>query len=377
MIPPTPGVLAPPKLGDAVVMSKCSTGDPYGAMRWEHCTGEACFVPGAFDATATRTSVRNPETGLCLDASGGFPGWAARIMPCDTTFGSQVWGNNPITSSTWRLGVDGTLRTNISRAGSPLNASGEACLFSSVPSGGDIVNGDWWTSGNVGMWWCHGALPESRWVFAKGRLQAAAGAKAGLCLCSTDEPLPAPQPPVPADPINHTVSCPQGCRSAPCNGYPYCDKKLSAQARAEDLVSRLSLQEKANIIMWTGAQVARLGTPTFTVGEAQHGLLKPCINKTGAVCTSPDTSVCRCATSFPSLVGVGATFNRTLFKIMGDVMGDEARAYYNILNGNTNMVFWAPNINLARNVCWGRNQVSRWCGDRQSSLPLFLCLALD
>ena len=298
MIPPTPGVLAPPKLGDAVVMSKCSTGDPYGAMRWEHCTGEACFVPGAFDATATRTSVRNPETGLCLDASGGFPGWAARIMPCDTTFGSQVWGNNPITSSTWRLGVDGTLRTNISRAGSPLNASGEACLFSSVPSGGDIVNGDWWTSGNVGMWWCHGALPESRWVFAKGRLQAAAGAKAGLCLCSTDEPLPAPQPPVPADPINHTVSCPQGCRSAPCNGYPYCDKKLSAQARAEDLVSRLSLQEKANVIMWTGAQVTRLGTPTFTVGEAQHGLLKPCINKTGAVCPSPDTSVCRCAPPF-------------------------------------------------------------------------------
>ena len=44
-------------------------------------------------------------------------------------------------------------------------------------------------------------------------------------------------------------------------------------------------------------------------------------------------------------VGVGAAFNRTLFRQMGDVMGDEARAYYNTLNAHgleTNLVFWAP-----------------------------------
>ena len=130
LIPPTPGVLAPPKLGDAVEMSNCSTHDPHGAMRWSPCTGSACFAPGSFGAE-TRTSIRNPG-GLCLDAAGGSPGWAARVMPCDTTFDSQYWGNNPITSASWVLGKDGTLRTNISRAGSPLNASGEACLFSSV-----------------------------------------------------------------------------------------------------------------------------------------------------------------------------------------------------------------------------------------------------
>ena len=152
------------------------------------------------------------------------------------------------------------------------------------------------------------------------------------------------------------MSCPQGCLSAPCSRYPYCNKALSSQARAEDFVSRLSLQEKANSIMWIGARVARLGTPTITYGEAQHGLLKPCINARGAACTSPDTSTCRCATSFPSLVGIGAAFNRTLFKQMGEVMGDEARAYYNVLDGDTNLVFFAPSINLARNVFWGRNQ---------------------
>ena len=355
VIPPTPGVLAPPKLGDAVVMNNCSTPDPYGAMRWAPCIGSACFATGAFDVSATRTSIRNSAAGLCLDAAGGFPGWAARIMPCHTTFDSQVFGNNPITSATWRQGPNGTLRTNISRAGSPLNNSGEACLFYSIP-GGDPINGDWWTSGQVGMWWCDGAPPASRWRFVKGQLQAAAGPKAGQCLLSTDMPLPTTKPVVPADPVHHSVSCPKGCRGAPCNRYPYCDAMLSAQARAEDFVSRLSLQEKADAIMWLRPQVARLGTPTLSVGEAQHGLLKPCIDKQGVACNSPNTSVCRCATSFPSLVGVGAAFNRSLFEQMGEVMGDEARAYFNVLHGDTNMVFWAPNVNLARNPYWGRNQ---------------------
>jgi hypothetical protein len=209
VIPPTPGVLAPPKLGDAVVMGNCSRADPLASMRWALCAGSACFAPGAFGVTPSRTSIRSPG-GLCLDAAGGFPGWRARVMPCDTTFDSQVWGNNPITSTTWRLGADGTLRTNISKAGSPRNASGEACLFSSVPAGGgDRANSDWWTSEQVGMWWCEGAPPESRWAFnqAAGQLTATAGPKKGLCLGSTDERLPTPQPPVPTDPVRCGGRC--------------------------------------------------------------------------------------------------------------------------------------------------------------------------
>ena len=251
-------------------------------MQWAPCAGETCFAPGSFGVTDNRTSIRNPG-GLCLDAAGGAPGWAARVMPCHTTFDSQTWGNNPITSATWRLGADGTLRTNISRAGSPLNASGEACLFSSVPAG-DLENGDWWTSGSVGMWWCEGAPPGSRWAFEGGQMRAAGGPRDGLCLCSTDQRIPTPKPPVPADPVNHSVACPRGCLSEPCAGYPYCDKSLSAQSRAQDLVSRLSLQEKANMIMWQGARVPRLATPTMAYGEAQHGLLKACVDPHGVTC---------------------------------------------------------------------------------------------
>lgn len=135
--------------------------------------------------------------------------------------------------------------------------------------------------------------------------------------------------------------------------------KLSAQARAEDFVGRLSLQEKADTLTWTheplNPMVSPLGSPPIYPGEAQHGLIKPCVGPSGKVCNSANTSQCRCATSFPSLVGVGASFNQSLFSAMGDAMSDEARAFFNILDGNTNLVFWAPSVNLARNPLWGRN----------------------
>lgn len=347
---------APAQAGDSIVMAKCksSAEDPLGLQEWGACTGTTCYVKGSFDSSE-RTAIRNAATGLCLDAAGGFPGWAARVMPCETTYEPAYWGNNPITSATWQLLADGTLRTNISRAGSP-NASGEACLFSSVP----VADGnDWWTAGKVGMWWCDGS-PESKWKFAKAdsnqadRLYALSGPKAGFCVAATPT-VPVPSPAPPPDPAPSPISCPKGCLSSPCNGLPFCNKKLSAQARAEDLVSHLSLQEKANSLTLLVPYASPLGAPPILVGEAQHGLLKPCVGPDGKECNSPDTTECRCATSFPSLVGIGASFNQSLFAAMGDVMGDEAQAFFNVLDGNTNMLFWAPSINMARNPLWGRN----------------------
>lgn len=99
---------------------------------------------------------------------------------------------------------------------------------------------------------------------------------------------------------------------------------------------------------------------TLLAGEAQHGLIKGCISPTGGPCK--DQSVdqtkteCRCPTSFPSLVGIGASFNQSLFHAMGEVIADESRAYFNAVNGSTNLMYWAPSINLARNPMWGRNQ---------------------
>jgi hypothetical protein len=78
-------------------------------------------------------------------------------------------------------------------------------------------------------------------------------------------------------------------------------------------------------------------------GEAQHGLVRSCL----------DNGVC--PTSFPALPGIGATGNKSLFSAMGNAISDEARGWANAVPG-TNLVFWAPNINLHRNILWGRNQ---------------------
>lgn len=94
--------------------------------------------------------------------------------------------------------------------------------------------------------------------------------------------------------------------------------------------------------------ITQLGLPTMWMfsGEAQHGLVRGCMN--GTVCP----------TSFPSLVGIGATGNKSLFTAIGDAISDEARAWFNILGvtKNANLCVWAPNINLARNFLWGRNE---------------------
>ena len=55
------------------------------------------------------------------------------------------------------------------------------------------------------------------------------------------------------------------------------------------------------------------------------------------------------ATSFPMVVGMAASFNRTLWRQIGEVVGSEARAAANErLYGVDARTFWAPNLNIAR-----------------------------
>ena len=83
------------------------------------------------------------------------------------------------------------------------------------------------------MWWCNGA-PESKWSLdkASGTLRATGGAKSGTCLSSSPKTIPNPVAHPPLDPVRNPVRCKNGCLSAPCSGYPFCDTKRSAQARA-------------------------------------------------------------------------------------------------------------------------------------------------
>ena len=78
--------------------------------------------------------------------------------------------------------------------------------------------------------------------------------------------------------------------------------------------------------------VPRLGVPPVPTGEGLHGVVADCQGEV-------------CATSFPHLTAVGATFNRSLFRHLGGVVGVEARGMKAQLN------VWGPDVNLAR-VPW-------------------------
>ncbi|WP_343694284.1 xylan 1,4-beta-xylosidase [Flavobacterium sp.] len=129
--------------------------------------------------------------------------------------------------------------------------------------------------------------------------------------------------------------------------YPYKDPSLSSKKRAEDLISRLTLEEKAALMCDQSDAVPRLGIKKFNWwSEALHGY------------ANNDN-----VTVFPEPIGMAASFDDQLVFRVFNAVSDEARAKYNqwIKNGNENKRFlslsvWTPNVNIFRDPRWGRGQ---------------------
>jgi len=130
-------------------------------------------------------------------------------------------------------------------------------------------------------------------------------------------------------------------------GVPlYLDPTQPIDARVDDLVSRMTLEEKASQLVNQARAIPRLRVPQYDWrSEALHGI----------AAAGP-------ATVFPEPVGLAATFDVPLIHDMAAAIGTEGRAKYNqavragrrdILEG---LDFWAPNINIARDPRWGRGQ---------------------
>ena len=126
----------------------------------------------------------------------------------------------------------------------------------------------------------------------------------------------------------------------------YKNSKLPINARVKDLVSRLTLEEKINLLGYQSKAVPRLGIPAYNWwNEALHG-----VARAGE------------ATIFPQAIGMAATFNDDLLKQVSNVISTEARAKYNLSTGMDRhlqymgLTFWTPNINLFRDPRWGRGQ---------------------
>jgi len=123
----------------------------------------------------------------------------------------------------------------------------------------------------------------------------------------------------------------------------YLDTSLSFQKRAEDLVSRMTLDEKIGQTSASAPEIARLGLPSYQWwNECLHGIMGNGF------------------TVFPQVIGLGATWDTSLAHSVGSAISDEARANNNDSiskgKGPVRLDFWSPNINIVRDPRWGRGQ---------------------
>lgn len=132
---------------------------------------------------------------------------------------------------------------------------------------------------------------------------------------------------------------------------PFRDPDRSLDARVDDLLGRLTLDEKISLLHQFQPAIPRLGIPEFKAGtEALHGLAWTTDrNNNGAVVTAT-------ATVFPQAVGLASTWDPALVKRIGSAVGDEARGYHSEQPGVWGVQVWAPVVNLLRDPRWGRNE---------------------
>jgi beta-glucosidase len=129
--------------------------------------------------------------------------------------------------------------------------------------------------------------------------------------------------------------------------HPFQDASLSSEERAKDLISRLTIEEKAALMCDISDAIPRLGIKKFNWwSEALHGLAN-------------NNNV----TVFPEPIGMAASFNDELVYKIFNATSDEVRAKYQeaMRKGEENRRFlslsvWTPNVNIFRDPRWGRGQ---------------------
>lgn len=127
---------------------------------------------------------------------------------------------------------------------------------------------------------------------------------------------------------------------------PYKNPRLPIDTRVDDLVSRMTLEEKILQMQNAAPAIPRLGVPEYEWwNEALHGVARAGI-----------------ATVFPQAIGMAATFNDKLIFDVADVISTEGRAKHheavrrNEFGRYKGLTFWSPNINIFRDPRWGRGQ---------------------
>ncbi|HVU98568.1 MAG TPA: glycoside hydrolase family 3 C-terminal domain-containing protein [Puia sp.] len=127
---------------------------------------------------------------------------------------------------------------------------------------------------------------------------------------------------------------------------PFLNPSLSIDARVQDLIGRMTPEEKIYQMMNNSPAIKRLHVPEYDWwNEALHGVARSGI-----------------ATIFPQPIGMAATFDDALVHQVADAISDEARAMYNAAVKKdyrprfAGLTFWTPNINIFRDPRWGRGE---------------------
>jgi beta-glucosidase len=124
----------------------------------------------------------------------------------------------------------------------------------------------------------------------------------------------------------------------------YLDTDLPFEERVNDLVGRMTLEEKAAQLLYTAPAIPRLGIPEYNWwNEALHGVARAGY-----------------ATVFPQSITIANSWNEELMLDVANAISDEARAkYHEFIRRNEpgiyhGLTFWSPNINIFRDPRWGR-----------------------
>lgn len=128
--------------------------------------------------------------------------------------------------------------------------------------------------------------------------------------------------------------------------FLFLNTDLSIDERVNDLIARMTLDEKISQMMNDAPAIERLGIPRYNWwSEGLHG-----VGRAGL------------ATVFPQAIGLGATWDEALIHKVSTAIADEARAKHsNFIKKDKRFIyqgltFWSPNINIFRDPRWGRGQ---------------------
>jgi beta-glucosidase len=126
--------------------------------------------------------------------------------------------------------------------------------------------------------------------------------------------------------------------------YPFQNPALSTDERVADLISRMTLKEKADQLLYTAPAIPRLGIPSYNWwNEALHGVARAGY-----------------ATVFPQSITIANSWDEGLMFNVANAISDEARAKYHEFQRRgkrgiyQGLTFWSPNINIFRDPRWGR-----------------------